>query len=64
MKLPWTKVEEERLRQLIRGNARPDEIAKVLSRSTSAVKSKAYAMGMTVAQVGNFRRHGLSKVKA
>jgi hypothetical protein len=61
MKLPWTKEEEERLRMLLQGNTRPDEIAKDLSRSASAVKSKAHAMGLTVAQIGNFRRRGPSK---
>ena len=60
MKLPWTKEEEERLRKLLQRNARTDEIAKDLSRSASAVKSKAHAMGLTVAQIGNFRRR-LSK---
>jgi hypothetical protein len=61
MKLPWTKEEEERLRNLLQKNARPAEIAKDLSRSASAVKSKAHAMGLTVAQIGNFRRRRLSK---
>ncbi len=56
MKVLWTREKEERLRKLLQGNARPDEIAKDLSRSISAVKSKAHAMGLTVAQVGNFRR--------
>ena len=60
MKLPWTKEEEERLRELLQGNVRPVEIAKDLSRSLSAVNSKAHAMGLTVAQVGNFRRRRLS----
>jgi hypothetical protein len=60
MKLPWTKEEEDRLRKLLHGNARPDEIAQDLQRSVSAVKSKAHAMGLTVAQIGNFRRR-LSK---
>jgi hypothetical protein len=61
MKMPWTKEEEERLRMLLQGNTRPDEIAKDLSRSASAVKSKAHAMGLTVAQIGNFRRRGPPK---
>jgi hypothetical protein len=56
MKLPWTKEEEERLRKFLQGNAKSDEIAKALNRSASAVKSKAHAMGLTVAQIGNFRR--------
>jgi DNA-binding NarL/FixJ family response regulator len=60
MKLLWTKEEEERLRKLLQGNAKPDEIAKELHRSVSSVKSKAHAMGLTVAQLGNFRRR-LSK---
>jgi hypothetical protein len=61
MKMLWTRDEEERLRQLLQGNARPDEIAKLLSRSASAVKSKAHAMGLTVAQIGSQRRRGLSR---
>jgi hypothetical protein len=60
MRLLWTRDEEERLRQLLQENARPDEIAKDLCRSTSAVKSKAHAIGLTVAQIGNFRRQRLS----
>jgi hypothetical protein len=59
MKLPWTKEEEERLRKLLQENTRPDEIAKALNRSASAVKSKAHAMGLTVAQIGHFRRRRL-----
>jgi hypothetical protein len=61
MKMPWTRKEEERLRKLLQGNVRPDEIAKDLSRSASAVRSKAHAMGLTAAQIGNFRRRRLSK---
>jgi hypothetical protein len=61
MKIPWTRNEEERLRQLLQGNAKPDEIAKALHRSTSAVKSKAHSMGLTVAQIGSQRRRGLSR---
>ena len=62
MKFEWTKGEEARLRQLlIEKNARPDEIAKDLHRSVSAVKSKAHAMGMTIALLGNRRRPGLSR---
>jgi hypothetical protein len=61
MKLPWTKDEEERLRKLLLENGRPDEIATELSRSASAVKSKAHALRLTVAPIGNFRRGRLSK---
>lgn len=61
MTVLWTKDEEEKLRQLLQGNTRPDEIAEALNRSVSAVKSKAHAMGMTVAQLGNQRRSGLSR---
>jgi hypothetical protein len=61
MKLPWTREQEERLRKLLQGNARPDEIAQDLQRSVSAVKSKAHAMGLTVAQIGNPSRRGLSR---
>jgi len=61
MTMLWTRDEEERLRQLLQANARPDEIAKALNRSAAAVKSKAHAMGLTVAQIGNFRRRRLSK---
>jgi Myb-like DNA-binding domain len=61
MKMPWTRDEEKRLRQLLQRHARPDEIAKDLSRSTSAVRSKAHALGLTSAQIGNFRRRRLSK---
>ena len=46
---------------LLQGNTRPDEIAKDLSRSAAAVKSKAHAMGLTVAQIGNFRRRRVSR---
>jgi hypothetical protein len=61
MKMLWTRDEELRLRELLQGNAKPDEIAKVLRRSLSAVKSKAYARDMTVAQFGKQRRGGLSR---
>jgi hypothetical protein len=59
--MPWTRKEEELLRKLLQGNVRPEEIAKDLSRSASAVRAKAHAMGLTVAQIGNFRRRGPSK---
>jgi hypothetical protein len=61
MKMLWTRSEEDRLRKLLQRNVRPDEIAKDLNRSAAAVKSKAHAMGLTVAQIGNFRRRRLSK---
>lgn len=61
MKMLWTREEEERLRKLLQGNARPDEIATALNRSISAVKSKAHATVMTIAQLGSQRRSGLSR---
>ena len=54
----WTKEEEERLRQLFLQHAVPGEIAQVLGRTVSAVKSKAHALGITIARFGNRRRRG------
>jgi hypothetical protein len=57
----WTKEEEERLRQLFMQNALPVEIAQVLGRTVFAVKSKAHALGITIARFGNRRRPGISR---
>jgi hypothetical protein len=57
----WTKDEEERLQQLFLQHALPDEIAKELGRTVSAVKSKAHALGITIARFGNRSRTGLSR---
>jgi hypothetical protein len=57
----WTKEEEERLRQLFVQPAVPGEIAQVLGRTVFAVKSKAHALGITIARFGNRRRPGLSR---
>jgi hypothetical protein len=57
----WTKEEEERLRQLFVQNKMPAEIAQSLGRSVSAVKSKAHALGITIARLGNRRRSNLSR---
>jgi hypothetical protein len=46
----WTEDEEERLRHLRLQNELPGEIAKVLGRTVSSVKSKAHALGITIAR--------------
>jgi hypothetical protein len=56
----WTKDEEERLKQLFLQNALPAEIAKELGRTVSAVKSKAHALGITIARFGS-RRSGMPR---
>jgi hypothetical protein len=63
MKTPkqWTKEEEERLQQLFVQNKMPAEIAQTLGGSVSAVKSKAHALGITIARLGNRRRSSLSR---
>jgi hypothetical protein len=57
----WTKDEEDRLQQMFLQHAHPDEIAKELRRSVSAVRSKAHALGITIARFGNLRRPGISR---
>jgi len=57
----WTKEQGERLRQLFLQNELPGEIAKVLGRTISSVKSKAHALGITIARFGSRRRPGLSR---
>lgn len=57
----WTEDEQERLRQLRLQNGLPGEIAKVLGRTVSPVKSKAHALGVTIARFGNPRQRGLSR---
>ena len=57
----WTKDEEERLKQMFLQHALPDEIAKELGRTVSAVKSKAHALGITIGRFRNRRRLGLSR---
>jgi hypothetical protein len=57
----WTKEEEEQLRQLFLQHALPGDIAQVLSRTISAVKSKAHSLGITIARFENRRQPGLSK---
>jgi hypothetical protein len=56
----WTKDEEERLRQMFLQHAQPDEIAKELRRTVSSVRSKAHALGITIARFGDLRRPGIS----
>ena len=58
---PWTKYEEERLQQMFLQNALPEEIAKDLGRTVSAVKSKAHALGITIARFQNRTRPMLSR---
>jgi len=58
----WTKDEEERLQQLFLQHALPAEIAKELGRTTSSVRSKAHALGLTIARFGSRTRPlGLSR---
>jgi hypothetical protein len=54
----WTKDEEERLKQLFLQHALPDEIATELGRTVPAVKSKAQALGITIARFRNRTRPG------
>jgi hypothetical protein len=49
----WTREEEERLQRLFLQHALPAEIAKELGRTVSSVKSKAHALGLTIARFGN-----------
>jgi hypothetical protein len=56
----WTKDEEERLRQMFLQRAQPHEIAKELRRTVSSVRSKAHALGITIARFGDLRRPGIS----
>jgi hypothetical protein len=56
----WTKDEEDRLQQMFLQHAHPDEIAKELRRTVSSVRSKAHALGITIARFGNLRRPGIS----
>lgn len=56
----WTEEEKERLRQMFLQHKFPDEIAEALGRTSSSVKSKAHALGITIARLGNQRaRAGL-----
>jgi predicted NAD-dependent protein-ADP-ribosyltransferase YbiA (DUF1768 family) len=57
----WTAADEERLRELLLQNETPSEIANALGRSASSVKSKAHALGMTIARLGKRNRGSLSK---
>jgi hypothetical protein len=56
----WSQDEEERLRRLVLANTTPFEIAEALGRTVSAVKSKAHALDLTLARLGN-RRKTLAK---
>lgn len=57
----WTKEDEDRLRQLFLQNALPSEIAEIMGRTVTSVKSKAHALGMTIARLSNRRRGGLPR---
>jgi hypothetical protein len=56
----WTEDEEQRLRQLVRSNMRPFEIAVTLGRTVSAVKARARLLGLPLPGFG-FRSGGFSK---
>jgi hypothetical protein len=56
----WTKDEEEQLRQMFLQHAQLHEIAKELRRTVSSVRSKAHALGITIARFGDLRRPGTS----
>jgi hypothetical protein len=45
----WTQEDEEMLRRLVLANAPPFEIARVLGRTVSAVKTRARALGLRIA---------------
>src|SRR3981189_3260746 len=57
----WTREEEEPPQQLFLQHPLPAEIAKELGRTVSSVKSKAHALGLTIARFGNRRLPGLSR---
>jgi len=57
----WTKDEEERLQHLFLQRALPAEIAKELGRTASSVRSKAHALGLTIARFRSRRPPGLSR---
>jgi hypothetical protein len=45
----WTQEDEEILRRLVLTNTPPFEIARVLGRTVSAVKTRARALGLRIA---------------
>ena len=56
----WTQQEDERLRRLLIADTPPSEIAETLGRTVSAVKARAYLLGITLARFG-IRRRGMSR---
>ena len=56
----WTQEEDDRLRRLLIADTPPSEIAETLGRTVSAVKARAYLLGITLARFG-IRRRGMSR---
>jgi len=56
----WTQEEDDRLRRLLIADTSPSEIAEMLGRTVSAVKARAYSLGLTLARFG-IRRRGMSR---
>jgi hypothetical protein len=55
----WTQEDDEHLRRLLVNDTPPSEIAETLGRTVSAVKARAYLLGITLARFG-IRRRGMS----
>jgi hypothetical protein len=53
----WTLEEDNLLRSLVLANATAFDIANKVNRTESAVKSRAHHLGITLARLGNRRRH-------
>ena len=56
----WTQEDDEHLRRPLITDTPPSEIAETLGQTVSAVKARAYLLGITLARFG-IRRRGMSR---